>query len=172
MKFPSKKELDETKQEFPLLPAEDYRLEVVKLEMKTQEKYQSKEEEEVINVTLEVVSYKDGEVAHDVDGKEAKGRRVFFTARPDSIGFQNDGTPSKTRALVAFATGQDVYGEIDLESWEFLLGKRVDAEIIQKENTKGVVQNRISRFIAPKGQRPKPVPEEVSVDDEVPIPEE
>lgn len=157
MRFDSKKTLDERKPEYALLPVEDYLLKIIKVEEKTQEKYQSTEQEDVIDVQLEVISYRDGETAFDAERKPSKGRKLFFTGRPDSMGFQRDGTASKTRALVAYATGQDILGEIELEAWEQLLGHEINAEVIQKPNQKGVIQNRIARFIAPKGQRPVPI---------------
>ena len=46
--FSSKKQLDEQKQEFPLLPAEDYRLKIVNVEETTQNKYQSEEIEDIV----------------------------------------------------------------------------------------------------------------------------
>lgn len=182
--FPSKKTLDEQKQDFTLLPADDYLLKIVNVEEKKQRKYQSEEMEDIVNVKLEILSFKDGEQAKDIEGENANGRFVFFTGRPDSFGFQSDGTPARTRCLVAYATGQDIFGDIDLESWEQLLGKEMSAEIIQKQNTKGETKNRISRFLAPKN-RPKAKPAEKPAekpteksddgripDDEVPVMEE
>lgn len=147
--LPSKKVLDEQKPEYALLPVDYYKLKVEKVELKMQDKYQSEEQEEVINVMFDVVSLKSGDKAFDIDGKEAKGRKVFGTFRTESIGFQQDGTPSKTRQLIAYATEQDVFEEINLSDWQDLVGKEVIAELVEHTSKKGVKSNKIEKFLKP-----------------------
>jgi hypothetical protein len=153
--FKSKKELDE-EQKFPLLPQDDYELIVVKMTHAVRDKYMAKPDkegkipsEEIANVILEVVACKDGSSPQDEEGENAAGRKVFFTIRKDSMGFMRDGTPSKTRCFIAFATGQDVLEEINLENWEDLIGKTIYAEIVQYQNQKGQTRNKISRILPP-----------------------
>ena len=147
LKWKSKEELDKERPQYALLPQEDYELVVVNVEPNTRKKYRSQENEEIVDVQLEVVCLKDGTEAIDDEGKEAKGRKVFFTLRPNSMGFMSDGTPSKSRTFIAFATKQDILGDIELETWEQLLGKTIFAEVVQYQNQKGQVRNKISRIL-------------------------
>jgi len=155
MLFPSKQKLDEERQ-FMLLPQDDYELVITDIQRITQNRYMAKPDkdgkipqEDVINFTLEVVACKDGSEAKDEKGNDAGGRRVFFTGRPESMGFKSDGTPSKTRCLVAYALGQDVEGDIELEEWEQLLGNTIFAEIVVGTNQKGQKKNKITRILPP-----------------------
>ena len=153
MEFLSHEELDASRPKFALLPHNDYKLTIAKLEEKTQDRYQPKEgqtsTEDVVNFTLEVVELRDGGTATDDEDKDATNKKVFFTGRPESMGFMKDGTPAKLRQLIAYTTGQDVEGGLEIEAWEQLLGKTVYAEIIQKPNQKGEKKNRITRFLLP-----------------------
>lgn len=150
--IPSKKELDETKGgDFALIPHEEYKLKVVELEKKNQLKYGSEDEyEDVVNVTLEVAGFKSSaEEPKDEDDNSALGRKLWFYARPHSMGFQQDGTPSKTRCLVYYGLGEkDIKKGFDFE-WTDLKGKIVYAEVAQKTNKKGNEVNFISRFVLP-----------------------
>jgi len=156
MLFKSKKSLDEERN-YSLLPQDDYELIISKVEPDIQPKFNAKPDkktgeipqEEIVNIILEVMNCKDGSDPIDEEGKDARGRKVFFTARPGSSGFMKDGTPSKTRSLVAYALGKDVEEDLEFENWENLLEKVVYAEIIQKTNTKGFKKNVISRFVLP-----------------------
>lgn len=173
MQFKSKKQLDE-ENSFALLPNDDYELRIVKIEEATQDKYKAVPDkdgfipqEPIIKISLDIVAYKDGAPVKDDEGKDATGSTIFFTGRPESMGFMQDGTPSKTRCLIAYATGQAVEDELTLESWEQLLDKNVFAEIIKYTTGKGAKRNKISRFITPRRQRgvEPPKPEKISQDD-------
>jgi len=150
-KFGSKSELDNKKTPFSLLPAEDYQLVITELEERTQPKYMKLDEmEDVINFTLEIVGFKDGERAVDVDGKIANGRKLWFTARPNSIGFTQAGIPSITRQFVGYALGlDDIEADFELEDWNSLIGKTVYAEVITKTSATGKKVNKIARFLKP-----------------------
>lgn len=164
MKFKSKEQIDKDRPKFPPLTHDDYTLMLTKIELSTQPKYMAKPDketgvipqEEVLNITFEVVSHKDGKEAYDEDGQPAKDRKIFFTGRPESMGFKTDGTPSKTRCLLAYMTGQSVEGELEIESWEALLGKTIFAEIVKHTTQKGELRNKIARFIAPRQERTQP----------------
>jgi hypothetical protein len=147
IKFPSKKQLDEQRQEFPLLLQEDYLLKIDELKEEEQENYDKTDMEDVINITLKVISLKDGSPAKDIEGNSAVGRKIFFTARPNNMGFMKDGTPSKTRSLIANITHQDIFEEMELSDWQSLKDEMVNAEIIQYINQKGVKRNKIGRFL-------------------------
>jgi hypothetical protein len=172
MLFKSKTQYDE-EQKFSLLSQDDYELIVMEMEHAIKEKYMAKPDkegkipsEEIANVILEVVACKDGSSPQDEEGENAAGRKVFFTLRKDSMGFMRDGTPSKTRCFIAFATGQDVLEEIELNAWEDLIGKTIYAEIIQYQNQKGQTRNKISRILPP----PKKKNVEVDIKEEdIPI---
>jgi len=162
IKIPSKKQLDEERPKFSLLPHDDYELVIVDLKRGERSKYLAKPDkdgnvpkEKIIDFTFEIASFKDGTPAKDVEGNDATGRKVFFTGRPESMGFMSDGTPSKTRSLVAYALGQDVEGEIEFEEWEQLLGKTVYAEIVQYTTQRGEKKNKIARFIPPPRKHTK-----------------
>lgn len=163
MKFPSKKQLDDEKPTFALLTPEDYHLVITKVELATQNKYKAKAkedgsmpQEEVVKIQFQVLSYKDGATAYDENGDDATDRIVFFTGRPDSMGYMTDGTPSKTRCLIAYATDQDIDEELEIPSWDSLLGKKIFAQIIQKPNQAGENKNRIVRLLPLHQKRPKP----------------
>lgn len=149
MEFPSKTSLDKEKKGFNLLPADDYQFIIQKYEERTQPKYlKPNETEDVINFTLEITGFKDGEPAVDEKGEPANGRKMWFTARPGSIGFTQAGIPSITRQFIGYALGlDDIEKDFELISWEELLGKTVYGEVITKSNTKGQKVNRISRFL-------------------------
>lgn len=151
MKFPSKQQIDEEKPQFALLQEEDYMLKITSVSEEVQDKYQSSEQEDVVNIKFDILSYKDGTEAKDVDGESTKDRKIFFTGRPGSMGFMQDGTPSKLRSLVAIVMEQDIFGEIELEAWQQLLGKEVAAHITQYiPKGKSDKKNKIERFIPPR----------------------
>jgi len=173
MQFKSKEQLDE-EQKFSLLLQDDYELIVTNLEPAIRDKYMAKADkdgkipqEEIINVTLEVVACKDGSAVVDEEGKEAQGRKVFFTIRPESMGFKREGTPSKSRSFVAFATGQDVNGALDLADWNDLIGKTLYAEVVQYKNQKGQIRNKIERFVNPPKKGKKSTKKNPSMEEEV-----
>lgn len=150
MQFPSKQQLDSSKKTFTILPHDDYELVISKIEPKTQQKYQKPDEtEDVVNMTLEVQALRDGSEPFDIKGESAVDRKVFFTLRPNSLGYKQDGTPSKSRELLAYSTGQDIDSELGIENWEVLLGKTVYAEVGKKQNSKGEDKNIILRFLLP-----------------------
>lgn len=153
MKIPSKKEIDENRgKDFPLIPHEEYKLVITEAKETQQPKYDNQEMlEDVVNITFTVEGYKTGTDAPvDADGEVLVNRKVWFNARPNSMGFQQDGTPAKTRCLVYYALGQtDLLEELEFEDWQDLVGKTVYAEISQKANQKGKQVNFISRFVLP-----------------------
>ena len=156
MKFKSKQQLDE-ETHFALLLQDDYELIITKVEPDTRDKYQAKPDkdgkipqEEIVNITLEVIGFKDGKPTTDEEGGDAGGRNVFFTFRPQAMGYSEGGTiPSKSRSFLAFATGQEVDNELELENYEALVGKTIYAEIVQYTNSRGKKRNKISRILPP-----------------------
>ena len=164
MKIPSKKELDEQTQ-FVLLPPEDYELKIVEAQEEKEDTYGLGR-----TFVLEVVCYKDGGESKDEEDNPSKGRKLFFTGRPNSMGYMRDGTPSKTRCLVAYSTGQDIDEKMELEKWSQLIGKTIYAEIIQKENQKGQTVNRIARFVLPP--RKDKEDDESQIEENTPLEEE
>jgi len=166
--FKSKKQINEDRPKLSLLVHDDYELIITEVLEKEQPKFNKPDEiEEVISVQLEIVAFKDGEKAQDVDGGDATGRRVFFTGRPSSMGFTQAGVASITRQLVAHATNQPIDEELYLDDWQDLVGKTIFAEIIQYDNSKGERRNKISRFLPSKRRTPRS-----QVDTETLLPEE
>ncbi len=155
MKFKSKEQIDTERPQYTLLPHEDYGLIISDIKYDKRKKYQSQDEENTINFTFNIVGLRDGGEAVDVEGNEAIDRKIFFTGSQDiktkewRMGFQKDGTPSKLRQLVAYATNQEVEGELELKEWEELLGETIYAEIVSYTNQKGQKSNKISRFLLP-----------------------
>ena len=169
MQFKSKEVLDKERKSFVPLLSEDYELIVTKIEPAVQQKYNAVPDEtgkvpteNILNIQFEVIAFKDGDPAVDINGAPAHGRKIFFTGRPDSMGFMKDGSPSKLRALVSYATGQDVNGDITLGNWNELVGKTVFAEIVEHTSQKGNKGNKISRFIQ-KRRRPAVVNDNIPV---------
>jgi len=158
--FKSKQTLDKERA-FTLLPADDYELVITDTKKDIRAKYMKPdEEEEVVNFTMEIVGLRDGIPAKDIEGKDATSRKIFFTGRTGSLGFQQDGTPAKMRCLVAYALGLEVNEDFDLEDWEDLAGKTIFAEIVQYKNSKGNESNKISRFLLPPKKRDVDVKDE------------
>ena len=131
---PSKENWDKEKPSFPILPHQEYELIIEKVEEDKQNKYMAKPDkngqipqEDIINVLLEIVAYRDGGSPEDEEGGDARGRKVFFTGRPNSMGWMQDGTPSKTRCFVAYGLRKDIDSDLDWE-WEDLVGKTIYAE--------------------------------------------
>jgi len=156
MKFKSKQQLDEETQ-FTLLPQDDYELIITDIKPETRNKYQAKPDkegkipqEEIVNITLEVIALKDGTPAQNKEGQNATGRKAFFTFRPQAMGYAEGGTiPSKSRSFLAFVSGQEIDGELELGSFEELVGKTIYAEIIEYTNQRGQKRNKISRILPP-----------------------
>lgn len=158
-RVPSKREIDESMPEFSLLPQDDYRLVITEVKEDREQKFQPKKKkngepeetmEDVVNITFEILSLKDGSPAGDIEGKSAAGRKVWFKARPNSVGFMTDGTPAKTRCLIAFLTDSDIFEELNYNSWNDFMEEEINAEIIIYVNQKGVKRNKIGRFLPNK----------------------
>ena len=148
-----KKEWDENKPKFITVPEDQYILRAY--DVKTPEmkpKYQKPNEtEEQVSIIFDIVSKKDGEKAIDNDGKDATGRKIFFTARPGSMGFKENGTvPSITRQLVYYISDKDAFSDESIEfDFADFEGETITAFVIEKPNQKGDMTNRIDRFIKP-----------------------
>lgn len=150
MLIPSKKQLDEQKKDFSLILQDDYILEIESLKETQQENYNKTGMEDIVNITFNILSLKDGNVVKDINGDVVKNRKIFFTARPNNVGFMKDGTPSKTRSLISYITHQDIFEEMIFDNWNDLVGELVNAEIIQYINGKGEKKNKIGRFLPTK----------------------
>lgn len=154
----SKKYMDDNRPKFPLLPTDEYILEVEKIDFETGTKYHSKEEENKVNITFKIISFRDGANATDVDGKPIdEKRRMFLSARYDEelnigLGFMADGTPSKLRQFISCLTGQNVLDDLQWD-WNELTKKEVPVQIDQYDKENGERGNKISRFIPPKSAR-------------------
>jgi len=174
-----KKSWEEARPKFPTVPDDSYILRV--LEVKPEEekqKYQSKsgEMERQVSIIFEIVSKKDGTLAKDYENQDATGKKIFFTARPDSMGFKENGTvPAITRQLVYYILGKDAFSdetiEFDFKDFE---GQKISAFIIEKPNQKGDMTNRIDRFIKPikRPQFSQPSQTLKSKIDDIPVIEE
>lgn len=151
MKIPSKDELQAnkgTRLGFTPLPHAEYLLEIESVEEKTSRAYGSNtEEEDVLFITFNVVSLRDGRPAKDEKGAPAEGRKTFLTVNPKRTGFMQGGSPSKLRSLVAYALNVNVNHEIELDSWQDLVGKEILAEIGQYQGLDNTTKNKIFRFI-------------------------
>ena len=150
----SKEQLDEERQGV-LLPAGDYELLITDFKEDTQDKYMAKADEEgmipkenIVRFTFEIRGTRDGDPALSRDGEDATGKKLIFTARPDSMGFMRDGTPAKSRQLVANALGKEVNEEFEFE-WEDLIGKTIYAEVVEHKTQRGTDTNKIVRFLRP-----------------------
>ena len=148
--IPSKRTLDENRLKFPLLPQDDYLLKIAELKEEMQENYDKTGEEEIVNITFNILSLKDGGEVVDIDGNLANNRKIWFTARPQSLGFMQDGTASRTRAFIAYATGQDIFEDMTLDNWQSLAGKTIAAELILYLDKQGNKRNKVGRFLPPR----------------------
>ncbi len=173
IKIPSKKELDEQGTEYTLLPIDDYLVEVDAIEAETQPKYKKPEEtEQVLKIKFRILKTRDGEDAKDEEGEDATGRLLFFTANIESLGFQKDGTASKARQFLCFITGNDIESETEIKDEKTLLGEKIYAKVIKKENQKGEMQNRVVGFAPVKKKAPtKEIPIIDDADDEINVEE-
>lgn len=151
-----KKQWDESKPNFITVPEDTYVLRV--FEVKPEElkaKYNSPDEfEKQVTIILDIVSLKDGSEAKDNEGKNALGRKIFFTARPDSMGFKEKGTvPSITRQFVYYIQGKDPFSDEALEfDFAEFKGSTINALVIEKQNLKGNMTNKIDRFMKGKSE--------------------
>ncbi len=153
-RIPSKEEIDAEKKEFTLVPADDYLVKIESVEEKEQPKYKNPNEKEtVLNVRFKIIETRDGEKAKDDNGDDATDRLLFFTANIESVGWQTDGTPSKARQLVCYAMDTDIESAVELESEQDLVGRKIYAQVVKKNNTKGELVNRIVRFSKVKGDK-------------------
>lgn len=165
--IPSKKDLDAQRPKYALLPQDDYFLEVAEVKREIEKDKYSQEEQEIVNIIFRILSLKDGSRALDEESKTTDKRKVFFTARPSVIGFNQAGTASMTRQFIAYITEQDLFEELKVD-WDDLIGKTIYAEIVQYINQKGNKANKIGRFLPP---RKKSLKEQIKMD-EIPIIEE
>ena len=145
--IPNKEETEN--KEFSTLPEDDYILEVEEVKEERQPKYQQDGEEDVLNIRFNVLGLRDGGKLVDDNDEPAENRKLFFTARLESMGFQQDGTPSKTRQLLCYVTKTDINDGLEMDAQD-LVGKKVIGQVIKKKNTKGIMTNRIVRFITLK----------------------
>lgn len=159
--IPSKKQLDAQRPKFALLPQDDYNLEIAEANKEIQNDKYTGENVEIVNIIFRIISLKDGSRALDEEMKPTDKRKVFFTARPTVIGFNQAGNASITRQFIAYTTGQDLFEELKVD-WNDMVGRTVSAEIVQYINQKGVKSNKIGRFLPP---RKKSFEEQVKGDD-------
>lgn len=151
---PSKEELEKDMNDYTLIRADDYLVTVEEIEVKEQQKYQSEETEQVLQVQLNIEETRDGDQPVDVEGNDATNRKLFFFARIESLGFQRDGTPSKARQFIWRTANKDVNEGFTLEDTNDLLGREVYASVLETTNSKGEERNKISRFAPVKDQSP------------------
>lgn len=150
-RIPSKQQWESDRPKFPALAQDDYLLKVLEAKPDVQPKYMKPaEEEEIVKIVFEVVETRDGEVAMDVNQEDATGRKLFFTARPNNIGFKEKGTvPSITREFLAYITEQEIFGEIFYNDFEEFVGKTILAQV-NKIEVDGKIKNKIIRFLPKK----------------------
>ncbi len=152
MKIPSKKELDENRSKFPPIPSGIYHATIVNLKKDTRKKYHSEEMEDVITFYIDLGLDIQGNPPCDIEGTLLPHKQLLFTANPERVGFQQDGTPSKMRCLLFYALGQnDIEGDLDYESPEQLLGKPILTNVLLYTNQKGAKSNKIIGFM-PSGK--------------------
>ena len=149
--IPSKKQWEDDRPKFPIIKQDDYLLRVLEAKPTTQPKYMKpSEEEEIVKIIFEVLETRDGDCAMDVNDGDATGRKLFFTARPNNIGFKEKGTvPSITREFLAYITEQEIFGEIFYNDFEEFVGKTILAQVNRIEY-EGKLKNKIIRFIPKK----------------------
>lgn len=167
--LPTKKELDDAKPKFPLLPTDDYILRVEEIKPVEKTKYKSNERHTVMAVSFKIVSLRDGSIAVDETGERVhEKRRLFFDASPENVGFTKEGTASKTRQFICYMLDADIFDEKLTYEWDEFVGKNISARVIIYMTEKGVKANKISEFLP---NRKKSFAEQVKTDD-IPIIEE
>lgn len=168
--IPSKKQWDDSRPDFPVLGDNVYWVQVVKVEPQEKQKYQSNEMEEVMTVTFEVLNTNQGGPVKDVEGNVVTERKLFLDIRKFedketgeeawAFGF-NKGEPSIPRQLICYALGKDPFGEAEFDSFEQLLGKKIQAFVVRKQSEKtGKYYNKIDRFLPNEQNEEIPIIEE------------
>lgn len=155
--LPSKKQIEESKPKFPLIPQEDYILKIESLEPNIDWNWDHTEEVEKIKATFSIVSLKDGTLALDEVGKPLhEKRRMIRDFEESRMGFTQEGIPSLTRQFVAYMLGVNPFAEdesFDFE-WKQFVGKTIGAKIVQymvkKGKNAGSIANKIDSFLPPK----------------------
>ena len=164
--------MDDNRPKFPLLPTDEYILEVEKIEPGVKKAYQSSEDQKVMDITFKIVSFRDGNQAVDEKGNPVdERRRMFLSPAYDEelgsgLGFKSDGTASKLRQFIAYITNQNILSDLEWD-WDKLIGKQIAVQIIQYEKQNGDMGNKIEHFFPPKSAR-RPAVAKINPD-EIPI---
>lgn len=150
--LPTKKQLDDAKPKFPLLPSEDYILRLETIEPVQKPNWNNTEEIDVMACQFSVVSLKDGSVATDEEGGRVhEKRRVFFDADESYVGFTKEGLPSKTRQFICYMIDEDPFSEEPLSyEWNDFKGKTITARIVIYLTKQGKKANKIIEFLPPR----------------------
>ncbi|MFW6173573.1 MAG: hypothetical protein ACOC5T_07505 [Elusimicrobiota bacterium] len=150
IEIPTKKEWEENQEdgEFAPLKRGEYLAKITKVEEDEQEAYNDPSTlEKVLNVRFEVEETRDGEQPTDEEGEDAEGKYVFFTANLESLGFQQDGTPSKARQFLCHSTNSDIENDkLVIQDEEKLIGRKVYIDVVTKQSKSGNRYNKVSRI--------------------------
>lgn len=142
--FKSEEELESQRGDFTLLPEEQYIAEVLGGEQdgpkvvrqanpfdKTEE-FPNGKPRDVLNIRLRPVSFLNGDELVDEEGNDPGGDRKFF-AFLDLTKTGLKPQPSKTRKFVAACYQQPITQELNVGSWDELVGKRLVVTIRHKK---------------------------------------
>lgn len=137
---------------FSLLPSDtDYICYIGSIREEQQSDYNDKTKMvDVLTVRLLLVSEKSGGAIVDESDKEIQAESMVMTkfgVNPSSTGFCKTGEPSNFRALIAYATGQNVSGSLTLDSVNDLVGKYIAINVQQYKPTNGTgMKNKVASF--------------------------
>lgn len=146
------------KKEYDLLPEDVYEAVIKNAEDVIQTKYQSKEEESVIEFTFEITK------------GEFKDRKLWKKIRPMVSGAFEKGQASGLYILLKAVNGEVLDGEVSSELINNLIGKEVKIVVIIKESDSKKQYNKIDNFLPlrkqaedlPEVQEGEISPEEIS----------
>ena len=150
---------DELKQrgggDFALLPADEYVVEVKEIEVQPDQKNPyTGDIRDTLKVKFRPIKFADGSPLVDEEGDDVSDDKLLFDfPDPSKVGMKPQ--PSKFRKFMTAALGLDLKAGFSIDDWDELVGKRMLATVVIKDETENSPRkNRITSY-RPIPQRPK-----------------
>jgi hypothetical protein len=130
----------------PLVGGEDYRVKLLSLEPKLKTTIYNPKEQTWWVLKMEAISFADGAPLEDTDGNPVEpGRWLWLDLDPNRLGFQQNGTASKTRQFLLAANGiSDMTSSLPAGDTEDLIGREFIVHVEVNKNLK----NKVTAFKA------------------------
>jgi hypothetical protein len=147
--MPSEKELAKRGGEYKLLPEDQYKFEVAKIEVKPDQRNPyNGEVRDTLTVQLRPISFADGSPVVDIDGNDAPADKLIWDfIDPTKVGMKPQ--PSKARKFFTACLDLPVGSGFDLDDYQDLIGARLLGTLVIKGATADKPeQNKVTDYRA------------------------